>query len=413
MAADEQRICVFDTTLRDGEQSPGASMTPGEKLLIARQLEKLGVDVIEAGFPVASDGDFKAVRLIAEEIRGTEIAAIARAVAPDIDRAWAALKKAARPRIHVFISSSDIHLKHQLGKSRVEVLAQAYGAVVHARTYTDNVEFSAMDATRTDREFLRDILTAALAAGATTVNVADTVGYAVPDEFGALISFLMKNVSGIKHAVLSVHCHDDLGLATANSLAAVRNGARQVKCTMNGIGERAGNAALEEVVMALHTRKDFYGLSTGIRTEHIYETSCLVSRIAHIPVQPNKAVIGANAFAHESGIHQDGIIKEKSTYEIMTPQSVGRAETPLVLGKHSGRHAMKEHLRKMGYVLTQQQLDGVTARFKELAGRNKEILPGDLKSIVREEIDGAKQGLQRIKEPANASLCEEVSGRLS
>ena len=385
MAADEQRICVFDTTLRDGEQSPGASMTPAEKLLIARQLEKLGVDVIEAGFPVASDGDFKSVRLIAEEIRGTEIAAIARAIAPDIDRAWAALKKAARPRIHLFISSSDIHLKHQLKKSRVEVLAQAYAAVVRACTYTDNVEFSAMDATRTDREFLRDILEAALAAGATTINVADTVGYAVPDEFGALIAYLMKNVSGMDQAVLSVHCHDDLGLATANSLAALRNGARQVKCTINGIGERAGNAALEEVVMALQTRKDFFGLRTGIRTEHIYETSCLVSRITGIPVQPNKAVVGANAFAHESGIHQDGLIKEKTTYEIMTPQSVGIPASRLTLGKHSGRHAINERLKKLGYALTAQELDRITLLFKARADRKKCISEDDLMAILGEE----------------------------
>lgn len=385
MKLEKERIAVFDTTLRDGEQSPGASMTPGEKLLIARQLQKLGVDVIEAGFPVASDGDFKSVRLIAEEIRGAEIAAIARAVAPDIDRAWAALKKAARPRIHVFISSSDIHLKHQLMKSRVEVLAQAYAAVVRARTYTHNIEFSAMDATRTDREFLRDILEAALAAGATTINVADTVGYAVPDEFGALIAYLMKNVGGMDQAVLSVHCHDDLGLATANSLAGLRNGARQVKCTMNGIGERAGNAALEEVVMALQTRKDFFGVRTGIRTEHIYETSRLVSRITGIPVQPNKAVVGANAFAHESGIHQDGIIKERSTYEIMTPQSVGIPASRLTLGKHSGSHAINERLKKLGYALTAQELDRIILLFKARADREKRISEDDLMAIVREE----------------------------
>jgi len=384
MAGGKERVFVFDTTLRDGEQSPGASMTPQEKLLIARQLEKLGVDVIEAGFPISSEGEFKSVQLVAREIRGIEIAAIARAVTPDIDRAWAALKKALHPRIHLFISSSDIHLKHQLNKSRAEIIAQAYAAVLHARTYTDHVEFSAMDATRTDREYLRDLLSGALAAGANIVNVADTVGYAVPEEFGALIAYLVKNVKGLDRAVLSVHCHDDLGLATANSIAAVSNGARQVKCTINGIGERAGNAALEEVVMALRTREDFFGVRTGIRTEEIYQTSCLVRRITGIPVQPNKAVVGANAFAHESGIHQDGLIKERSTYEIMTPQSVGRAEMQLVLGKHSGRHAMKEHLRKTGYVLTQQELDAVTDRFKELADREKEISPEELRSIVRE-----------------------------
>jgi len=410
MAAENKRVFVFDTTLRDGEQSPGASMMPEEKLLIARQLEKLGVDVIEAGFPASSESDSKSVQLIAKELRGVQIAAIARAAASDIDLAWAALKKALHPRIHVFISSSDIHLKHQLNKSRAAVIAQAYAAVLHARTYTGNVEFSAMDATRTDREYLRDLLSAALAAGATTVNVADTVGYAVPEEFGALIAFLVRNVIGLDRAILSVHCHNDLGLATANTLTAVKNGARQVKCTMNGIGERAGNAALEEVIVALRTREDFYGVRTGIRTEQIYETSCLVSRISHIPVQPNKAVVGANAFAHESGIHQDGLIKERTTYEIISPESVGRGETQLVLGKHSGRHAMKEHLRKMGYVLTQQQLDRVTARFKERAGHKKDILPEDLKNIVREELDDARQKCRDINKSAHSPACEQVPG---
>ncbi len=317
MGSGLRKVLIFDTTLRDGEQSPGAAMNQEEKLLMARQLERLGVDIIEAGFPVASEGDFASVRQIAREIRGAQIAAIARATRADIDRAWEALREAADPRLHVFISTSDIHLRYQLRKNRDEVLSQASQAVGHAHTYTDNVEFSAMDAARSDREFLRRVLEEAIAAGARTVNIADTVGYAVPEEFGELVAYLLSTVRNIDHAVLSVHCHDDLGLAVANSLAAVKNGAGQVKCTINGIGERAGNAALEEVVMALETRRGFYGCRTAIETERIYETSKLLTGITGIPVQPNKAIVGANAFAHESGIHQDGLIKKKITYEII------------------------------------------------------------------------------------------------
>jgi len=380
------RILIFDTTLRDGEQSPGASMRPEEKIRIARQLEKLGVDVIEAGFPVASEGDFISVRQIAREISASQVAALARAVRPDIDRAWDAIKDAVYPRIHTFISSSDIHLKHQLKKTRSQVLKDAQDAVAHARSYTNNVEFSAMDATRTDRHYLCEMVEAVITQGATTVNIADTVGYAIPQEFGELIGYLFKHVKNIQQAVISVHCHNDLGLATANSLAAILNGARQVECTINGIGERAGNAAIEEIVMTLHTRKDIFGFSTGIQTEMIYATSRLLSQITGMRVQPNKAIIGANAFAHESGIHQDGMIKHRSTYEIMTPKSIGISETNIILGKHSGRHAVADRFKKMGYRLTLEQLSKVFTHFKALADVKKEIFDEDLETIISEQI---------------------------
>jgi 2-isopropylmalate synthase len=380
-----ERVFIFDTTLRDGEQSPGASMNPDEKLRIARQLEKMGVDIIEAGFPVASDGDFASVRQIAREVRGCQIAALARANAADIDRAWEAISGAAAPRIHTFISSSDIHLKYQLRKTRAEVLKEAIAAVAHASNYTKNVEFSPMDATRSDREYLCEMVEAVIAAGATTVNIPDTVGYAVPKEFGGLIAMLFSRVPNIRQAVISVHCHNDLGLATANALAAVTNGARQVECTINGIGERAGNSAMEEVVMAIKTRKDLYGLHTAIKTEYIHQASRLLTQITGIIVQPNKAIVGANAFAHESGIHQDGLIKEKTTYEIMTPQSVGISDTHIVLGKHSGRHAISDRLKKMEYALTEEEINKIFVRFKELADIKKEVFDEDLEAIVYEE----------------------------
>ncbi|MBN2437564.1 MAG: 2-isopropylmalate synthase [Deltaproteobacteria bacterium] len=386
MDTEKERVFIFDTTLRDGEQSPGASMNPDEKLRIARQLEKMGVDIIEAGFPVASDGDFASVRQIAMEIRGCQIAALARTDKSDIDRAWEAITEAALPRIHTFISSSDIHLKYQLRKSRAEVLKEACAAVTHACGYTRNVEFSPMDATRSDRDYLCEMVEAVIAAGATTVNIPDTVGYAIPEEFGELIATLHARVKNIRQAVISVHCHNDLGLATANALAAVKHGARQVECTINGIGERAGNSAMEEVVMALKTRKDLFGLETGIKTEYIHQTSRLLTQIIGVPVQPNKAIVGANAFAHESGIHQDGLIKEKTTYEIMTPQSVGISETHLVLGKHSGRHAISERLREMGYILSKEEIDRVFVRFKELADVKKDVFDEDLEAIVHEEL---------------------------
>ncbi len=381
----EERILIFDTTLRDGEQSPGASMNPDEKLRIARQLEKMGVDIIEAGFPVASDGDFASVRQIAQEVRGCQIAALARANAPDIERAWEAISAAAAPRIHTFISSSDIHLKYQLRKSRAEVLQEAIAAVSHACGYTRNVEFSPMDATRTDRGYLCELVEAVIAAGATTINIPDTVGYAIPEEFGDLIAMLFARVPNIRQALISVHCHNDLGLATANALAALKNGARQVECTINGIGERAGNSALEEVVMAIKTRQDLFGLHTGIRSEYIHQTSRLLTQITGIAVQPNKAIVGANAFAHESGIHQDGMIKEKTTYEIMTPQSVGISDTHIVLGKHSGRHAIANRLKKMGYALAEEEINNIFTRFKELADMKKEVFDEDLEAIVYEE----------------------------
>ena len=380
-----ERVFIFDTTLRDGEQSPGASMNPDEKLRIARQLERMGVDIVEAGFPVASDGDFESVRQIAREIRGCQIAALARANRADIDRAWEAVAGAAAPRIHTFISSSDIHLKYQLRKTRDEVLKEAVAAVAHAHGYTRNVEFSPMDATRSDREYLCQMVEAVIAAGATTVNIPDTVGYAIPEEFGALIALLFAKVRNIHQAVISVHCHNDLGLATANALAAVKNGARQVECTINGIGERAGNSAMEEVVMALKTRRDFFGLSTGIKTEAIHQTSRLLTQITGIHVQPNKAIVGANAFAHESGIHQDGLIKEKITYEIMTPQSVGISDTHIVLGKHSGRHAIANRLKEMGYGMSDEEINRIFVRFKELADVKKEVFDEDLEAIVYEE----------------------------
>jgi 2-isopropylmalate synthase len=386
MDSQGDRIFIFDTTLRDGEQSPGFSMNLDEKLQFARQLEKLGVDIIEAGFPVASDGDFQAVQQIAKEIREPQIAALARANLIDIDRAWEAVSDAAHPRIHTFISSSDIHLKYQLNKSREQVLKEACAAVKHAAAYTNNVEFSPMDATRSDREYLCEMVEAVIAAGAKTVNIPDTVGYAIPDEFSELIAYLFMKIKNIHKAIISVHCHNDLGLAVANSLAAIKKGARQVECTVNGIGERAGNAAMEELVMAVATRKDIFHCYTGIKTDRIYQSSRLLTKITGIQVQPNKAIVGANAFAHESGIHQDGLIKEKITYEIMTPQSVGISGTHLVLGKHSGRHAIAEHLNKMGYNLSKEEVNRVFVHFKELADVKKEIFDEDLEALISEEV---------------------------
>jgi 2-isopropylmalate synthase len=382
----EDWVRIFDTTLRDGEQTPGAAMSVEEKLLIATQLEKLGVDSIEAGFPISSRGDFDAVKRIAEKIQNSKVVALARCHPEDITAAWDAVKGAANPGLHLFLSTSDIHLRHQLRQDRQQVLEVAVACVRRAKDYLEDVEFSPMDASRSDPSFLCKILEATIDAGATIVNIPDTVGYATPDEFEDLIVYLMKNVPNIHKALLSVHCHDDLGLAVANSLAAVRAGARQIECTINGIGERAGNASLEEVVMALHTRRDRFGLKTRVKTELLYPTSRMVSRITGLPVQPNKAVVGANAFAHESGIHQDGILKDKSTYEIMTPESVGRSESILVLGKLSGRHALKDRLSKLGYELSEEELNMVFERFKSLADRKKVIYDDDLEAIVQEEI---------------------------
>ena len=376
---------IFDTTLRDGEQTPGVSFTPEEKLRIAKQLARLRVDVIEAGFPAASPGDLEAVRRIALEVEGPVICALARAREGDIRAAWEAIRYAERPRIHVFIATSDVHPRHKLRLSRDEVLARAREMVAYAASLCGDVEFSPEDASRTDPAFLHEVLEAVIDAGATTVNIPDTVGYAIPGEFAALIRGIVGKVPNIGQATISVHCHDDLGLAVANSLAAVAAGARQVECTVNGLGERAGNAALEEVVMALEVRKDLFGVGTGIKTREIARTSRLVSSIAGIQVPPNKAIVGANAFAHESGVHQDGVLKERTTYEIIDPKAVGFEETELVLGKLSGRHALQEKLQSLGYELSDAELDRVFARFKELADL-KEVTEADLEAIVADEL---------------------------
>lgn len=380
------KVSIFDTTLRDGEQSPGASMNVEEKLIIARQLAKLNVDIIEAGFAISSPGDFEAVQRIGREVEGPVVCSLARAKHEDIDRAWEALKDAARPRIHTFISTSDIHLKHQFRMTRAEAKKRAVEMVARAEGYVDDVEFSPMDASRSDREYLYEVVEAVIDAGATTINIPDTVGYSIPSEFGALIKGIKENVSNIKKAVISVHCHNDLGLAVANSLAAVMNGARQVECTINGIGERAGNASMEEIVMILRTRKDILNVDTKIITEHIYPTSRLISSITGMMVQPNKAIVGDNAFAHESGIHQDGLLKEKTTYEIMSPESIGLAQSTLVMGKHSGRHAFKARLKELGYELSDENLNKAFERFKMLADQKKEVFDEDIEAIVADEV---------------------------
>jgi 2-isopropylmalate synthase len=381
-----ERVIIFDTTLRDGEQSPGASMNAAEKLRLAVQLEKLGVDVIEAGFPAASDGDFEAVSQIAGKLKRSEVAGLARASKADIDRAWAAVCSAARPRIHTFIATSDIHLEYKLKMSREKVLAAAVEAVRYARSLTESVEFSAEDGSRSDRDFLCRVFEAAIAAGATTVNLPDTVGYAIPEEFAELVRYIRRHTPNIHQAVLSVHCHNDLGLATSNTLAAIHAGARQAEVTINGIGERAGNTSLEEVVMALHTRANYLQTGTAIRTERIYPTSRLVSMITGIMVQPNKAIVGANAFAHEAGIHQDGVLKNPMTYEIMRPETIGLNASKLVLGKHSGRHALRSQLKDLGYDLSDEELNLVFTKFKELADKKKHVMDEDLEAIVTEGI---------------------------
>jgi 2-isopropylmalate synthase len=383
---ESDRVIIFDTTLRDGEQAAGGVLNPGEKLEIAKQLERLGVDVIEAGFPISSPGDLEAVQLIAREIRQPVICALTHAQPDAIDRAWEAIKEAAHPRVHVFLSASDIHLSYQLNKTRDEILTMSRKMVERAKGYLEDVEFSPMDASRTDPEFLYQVLEAVIGAGATTVNIPDTVGYAIPGEFGRLIEGIFEHVPNIDKAVVSVHCHDDLGLATANSIEAIRRGARQVECTINGIGERAGNASLEEIVMALRTRKDFFSLSTGINTTQIHKTSRLVSEYTGFVVQPNKAIVGVNAFRHESGIHQDGVIKESVTYEIMDPRDVGIPASALVLGKLSGRHAFKEHLAEMGYTLSEEDLSRAFLTFKEVADKKKEVTDRDIETIVAEEV---------------------------
>lgn len=380
------KIYIFDTTLRDGEQSPGATMNVSQKVRVAKALSRLRVDVIEAGFPVASRGDFEAVHLIAKEVRECQIAALARTQELDIRRAWEAISEAADPRLHVFVATSDIHLQHKLRKTREEVLEMAVAGVKMARQFTSNIEFSAEDASRTDREYLAQVMEAVIRAGARVINIPDTVGYAVPAEFGALIQYLFDHVPNIDQAVVSVHCHDDLGLAVANSLAAVINGARQVEGTINGIGERAGNTALEELAMLLRTRNDALPFHTGMVSEEIFSTSKLVSTVTGLTVQPNKAIIGANAFAHESGIHQDGVLKAAHTYEIMRPQDVGIKKSDLVLGKHSGRHAFREKLKSLGYDLPEEDTNRLFDRFKEVADKKKQVFNEDIEAIVADEL---------------------------
>jgi 2-isopropylmalate synthase len=380
------RVIIFDTTLRDGEQSPGISLNTAEKLEIAHQLSRLGVDVIEAGFPIASPGDFEAVRAIAREVEGPVIAGLARAHAADIERAAEAVRDSQRPRVHTFISTSDIHIEHQLQSTRADVLGQARAAVAHAKALVDDVEFSPMDATRADVEFTAEVIQAALDEGATTINVPDTVGYATPTEYAAFLGRLYELVPGLRDVVLSVHCHDDLGLAVANTLAGVQAGARQVECAINGIGERAGNTSLEEVVMLLHTRAADLGLRSDVNTREIARTSRLVSRLTGYPVQPNKAIVGRNAFAHESGIHQDGVLKERSTYEIMDATTVGLDANSLVLGKHSGRHALKSALQELGFEVDGQALNTAFKRFKELADKKKQVSAMDLEALVTDEL---------------------------
>jgi 2-isopropylmalate synthase len=386
---DPNRVIIFDTTLRDGEQSPGISLNAVEKLEIAQQLARLGVDVIEAGFPIASPGDFEAVRTIAREVRGPIIAGLARAHAADIERAAEAVREAERPRVHTFISTSDIHIEHQLRSTRADVLGQARAAVAHARSLVEDVEFSPMDATRADVEFTAEVVQAAIDEGATTISIPDTVGYAMPHEYAAFLTRLYSLVPDLRDLVLSVHCHDDLGLAVANSFAGLQAGARQVECAINGLGERAGNASLEEIVMLLRTREADVGLTTGITTREIARTSRLVSRLTGYAVQPNKAIVGRNAFQHESGIHQDGILKDRSTYEIMAAASVGLDEiNSIVLGKHSGRHALHAALLELGYDINGAVLNQAFKRFKELADKKKQVTARDLEALVTDELRG-------------------------
>ncbi len=386
------RIKIFDTTLRDGEQTPGASLNIQEKLEIARQLVKLGVDVIEAGFAISSPGDFLAVKTIAENVKGSTIASLSRAIEKDIDRAWEAVCNAESPRIHTFLATSDIHMKYKLKMSEEEVFARAVAMVKHSRKYCSDVEFSAEDASRTRIDFLYKVLEAVIKAGATVVNIPDTVGYSSPEEFGLLIKGIKENVPGIDKVDISVHCHNDLGLAVANSLAALRNGATQLECTVNGLGERAGNASVEEIIMGINTRKDYYGdIVHNIDTKQIYRTSKLVSNLTGVSVQLNKAIVGANAFAHESGIHQHGVMAEKSTYEIMTPESIGLSQNRMVLGKLSGKHAFEERLKEMGYNLAPDEIARAFEQFKELADKKKEVLDRDIEALVGEKVSEVEE----------------------
>jgi len=380
------KIKIFDTTLRDGEQAPGCSMTTKEKIEIARQLEALKVDVIEAGFPISSPGDFDSVKQVAKEIRKSSVCGLARAIKKDIDAACGAVKYAKHPRVHVFLATSNIHMKYKLKKAEAEILRIAEWAVKYAKNKIGEIEFSPEDASRTDREFLYKVIETVIGAGADVVNIPDTVGYATPYEFGTLIKNIKENVPNIDETVISVHCHNDLGLGVANSLVAVLNGARQVECTINGLGERAGNASMEEIVMALATRRDHFNAATSINTKQIYKASRMVSKLTGVPVQPNKAIVGSNAFSHEAGIHQDGILKKRTTYEIMKPEDIGIKGTRLVLGKHSGRHAFTKRLISLGYKLKEKDLEKAFHRFKVLADKKKQVFDEDIITIVEDDI---------------------------
>jgi 2-isopropylmalate synthase len=385
------RVYVFDTTLRDGEQSPGCSMNMDEKLRLARQLENLRVDVIEAGFPISSVGDFEAVRAIAQQVKSCTITALARCVKLDIDRAWEAIQSTAKPRIHIFLATSDLHLKYKLKKTREQVLEDTVWAVKYARSLCKEVEFSCEDASRTDINYMCKVVEAAIEAGASIINLPDTVGYAVPNEYGAMFKSVRERVPNIGKAILSSHCHNDLGLAVANTIAAIQNGVRQVECTINGIGERAGNASLEEIVMAVKTRQELLGVMTNVNNEELIKSSKLLSSLTGMVVQRNKAIVGANAFAHEAGIHQDGILKSPITYEIMTPQSVGIKHTQLILGKHSGRHALKQRYSELGYNLSDDELQRAYKLFCEIADQKKEIFDEDLEAILEAGSDSIEE----------------------
>jgi 2-isopropylmalate synthase len=416
---DSNRVIIFDTTLRDGEQSPGCSMNLEEKVQVAHALDEMGVDVIEAGFPIASKGDFEAVREVSRIVKKAQVAGLARATHKDIDRAWEALQQAANPRIHTFISTSPLHMKFKLQMEPEAVHQAVIDSVTHARNLCDNVEWSPEDGTRTEHDFLARCVESAIKAGARTINIPDTVGYTIPEEFAALIAMLMNRVPNIDKAVVSVHCHNDLGLAVANSLAAVKAGARQIECTINGIGERAGNCALEEIVMALRTRNDSLPFETGVDSTHIMRTSRLVSAITGFSVQPNKAIVGANAFAHESGIHQDGVLKNAQTYEIMTPESVGLTRSNLVMGKHSGRHAFKAKLTELGFELGDNEFQDAFERFKELADHKKDVYDEDIIALVDDAVVRHNDAVQFVslqvvcgsKGPQTAELVLKVEGK--
>jgi 2-isopropylmalate synthase len=412
-ADDANRVHIFDTTLRDGEQSPGISLNTQEKVEIAQQLARLGVDVIEAGFPITSPGDFEAVRAISRKVEGPVICGLARTHKADIDAAWDAISESERPRIHTFISTSDIHIEHQLQTTRDDVKGQARAAVALAKSYCDDVEFSPMDATRADVEFTAEVCAIAVEEGATVVNIPDTVGYTTPEEYAEYFRRLYELVPGLRGVRTSVHCHDDLGMAVANSYAGVLAGARQVECAVNGIGERAGNCSLEEIVMLLRTRRDVHGLDTGLDTRELARTSRMVSRFTGYPVQPNKAVVGRNAFAHESGIHQDGVLKERTTYEIMDPTKVGLESNSIVLGKHSGRHALRDALEQLGFKVEGQALNQAFARFKEIADKKKQVTALDLEAIVSDEMRERTQGYNLAWFDVEASSRREPHARVA